>query len=49
MDGQMALSMDEQTLAPAMVWETVSAESQQAVTIELARLLAKLMEAERDE
>jgi len=49
MNGQLALSIEGQALAATIVWETLPAERQQEVTIQLARLLAKLVEAERDE
>ena len=37
------------TVAPAVVWETLPAETQQQVTLKLARLVARLLEAKRDE
>ena len=49
MPGQLALATSEQTLAPAAVWETLPPERQLEVTLRLARLLASLLEAERDE
>ena len=48
MSGQLALAVDEQTIAPAAVWETLSVASAR-VTVALARLLARMVEAERDE
>ena len=47
--GQLALAVDEQTLVAAAVWETLPPASQREVTVRLARLLARLVEAERDE
>jgi len=49
MSGQLALAMSEETMVAAAVWETLPAQCQQQVTVELARLLACLIEAERDE
>jgi hypothetical protein len=49
MAGQLALATDETTVAPAAVWETLPVRVQQAVTVKLARLLARLVEGERDE
>jgi hypothetical protein len=50
MSGQLALATGEQTLvAAAVVWETLPPERQLEVTVRLARMLARLMQAERDE
>jgi hypothetical protein len=49
MSGQLALATDGQTLVAAAVWETLPPECQLEVTLRLARLLARLVEAERDE
>jgi hypothetical protein len=49
MSGQLALAVSEETIAPAMVWEALSAQAQMRVARRLARLLAALVEAERDE
>jgi hypothetical protein len=49
MAGQLALSTDEKTIAAAAVWETLPPAVQQHVTLALARLLARLVEGERDE
>ena len=49
MSGQLALAVSEETLAAAAVWETLPPESQIEVTLRLARLLARPVEAERDE
>ena len=47
--GQLALAMSEETVVAAAVWETLPPERQQQVAVRLARLLARLVEAERDE
>jgi len=49
MSGQLALGIGEQTVAAAAVWETLSPQTQREVTLRLARLLAALVEAARDE
>ena len=49
MAGQLALALSEEMVAPAAVWETLPPEAQRQVTLKLARLLARLLEAERDE
>ncbi len=49
MSGQLALVTSEEMVAPAAVWETLPPERQQQVTLQLARLLARLVEGERDE
>jgi hypothetical protein len=49
MAGQLALSTDEKTIAAAAVWETLPRAVQQHVTLALARLLARLVDGERDE
>jgi hypothetical protein len=49
MSGQLALLLEEETLVAAAVWETLPAERRIEVTLRLARLLARLVEAERDE
>ena len=48
MSGQLALATSEEVVAAA-VWETLPPERQREVTLRLARLLAVLVEAERDE
>jgi hypothetical protein len=48
MSGQLALVMSE-TVVPAAVWETLPPASQQAIAVALARLVARLVEAARDE
>jgi hypothetical protein len=49
MSGQLAFAAGEEVLVPAAVWETLPPERQREVTLRLAWLLARLMEAERDE
>ncbi len=49
MVGQLALALREEMVMPAAVWETLPPEAQQQVTLKLARLLARLLEADRDE
>ena len=50
MSGQLALQVGvEDVVDPAMVWETLPIASQVQVTLRLARLLATLVEASRDE
>lgn len=49
MSGQLALAVGEKTMVAAAVWESLPPERQQEVTLQLARLLARLLEAERDE
>lgn len=48
MSGQLALVMSE-TVVAAAVWETLPPASQQAIAVRLARLVARLVEAARDE
>jgi hypothetical protein len=48
MSGQLALGLSE-VLVAAAVWESLPPDRQREVTIQLARLLARLMEAERDD
>ncbi len=47
--GQLALATDEQEVAPAAVWETLPPAVAEQVTLRLARLLARLLGAGRDE
>jgi hypothetical protein len=50
MSGQLALQVGAQErVAPAAVWEALPVELQIGVTLRLARLLAALVEAARDE
>ena len=48
MSGQLALGLGG-SLVAAAVWETLPPDSQREVTIRLAQLLARLVEAERGE
>lgn len=48
MSGQLALGLSE-VLVAAAVWETLPPVRQREITVQLAGLLARLMEAERDE
>jgi hypothetical protein len=47
--GQLALALAEETVVPAAVWETLPPERQLELAVRLARLLARLIEAARDE
>ena len=47
--GQLALVIEEQAVVPAAVWETLPLERQLQVAVRLARLLARIVEAGRDE
>ncbi len=49
MSGQLALATSEETVVAAAVWETLPPEVRIAVTLRLARVLARLVETERDE
>lgn len=49
MSGQLALVIEKEMVAPAAVWETLPPERQLQVAVRLARLLARLVEATRDE
>jgi hypothetical protein len=49
MPGQLALVIGEEMVVPAAVWETPPPERRLAVAVKLARLLARLVEAARDE
>ena len=49
MPGQLALVIETETVVPAAVWETLAPEHQLQVALRLARLLARLVEAARDE
>jgi hypothetical protein len=49
MSGQLALVIESEAVVPAAVWEGLPPERQVQVAIRLARLLARLMEAARDE
>jgi hypothetical protein len=49
MSGQLALAVETETVVAAAVWETLPPERQLQVALRLARLLARLTEAARDE
>jgi hypothetical protein len=49
MQGQLALMVEEESMVPAAVWETLPEEVQTRVTVMLARLLAAMIEQARDE
>ena len=49
MAGQLALVIEEEMVVPAAVWETLPPERQRQVAVRLARLLARLVEAARNE
>jgi len=49
MPGQLALVIEEESVVPAAVWETLPLERQLQVAVRLARLLARIVEAGRDE
>ncbi len=49
MSGQLALVIEEETVVAAALWETLTPELQRQVAVRLARLLACLVEAARDE
>jgi hypothetical protein len=47
--GQLALVIEKEMVVSAAVWETLPPERQLQVAVRLARLLARLVEAARDE
>jgi hypothetical protein len=49
MSGQLALAMSSEHVVAAAAWETLAPEVQRAIALSLARLVARLIEAERDE
>ena len=49
MPGQLALVIEEETVVAAAVWEALPLERRLQVALRLARLLARLVEAARDE
>lgn len=49
MSGQLALVVSEERVVAAAVWETLPVEVQRELTVRLARLVARVVEAERDE
>jgi hypothetical protein len=49
MSGQLELTLVDESLTPAAVWETLRTAARAKVTIMLARLLAAVIEEARDE
>ncbi len=49
MSGQLALASSEEKIVAAAVWETLPPQVQVEVAVRLARLLARIVEAGRDE
>jgi hypothetical protein len=49
MSGQLALVVETEAVVPAAVWEALPPERQLQLALRLARLLARLVEAARDE
>jgi len=49
LSGQLGLVIDEASVVPAAVWEALPPQRQLEVAVRLARLLARLLEAARDE
>jgi hypothetical protein len=49
MMGQLALAIEQESVVPAAVWETLPLRTRTAVTVMLARLLAAAIEGARDE
>jgi len=47
--GQLALVIETEMVVPVAVWETLPPERQLQLALGLARLLARLVEAARDE
>jgi hypothetical protein len=47
--GQLALVIESEAVVAAAVWEALPLERRLEVTLRLARLLARLVEAERDD
>lgn len=47
--GQLALVIETEAVVPAAVWESLPIGQRLEVTVRLARLLARLVESERDE
>ena len=47
--GQLALAVETEAVVAAAVWETLPPERQLQLALRLARLLARLVEAARDE
>jgi hypothetical protein len=49
MSGQLALAISDERVVAAATWETLPPLVQREVALALARLAARLIEAERDE
>ena len=49
MPGQLVLVIERDAVVPAAVWEVLPPERQLQVALRLARLLARIVEAARDE
>lgn len=49
MSGQLTLPLTEELVVPTAVWETLPPEVRTTVTVMLARLLAAMVQEERDE
>ena len=49
MSGRLALVIESEAVVAAAVWEALPAKRRLEVTLRLAQLLARLVEAERDE
>jgi hypothetical protein len=49
MSGQLALVISDERVVAAATWETLAPQAQREVALALARLAARLIEAERDE
>lgn len=49
MPGQLALVIESEAVVAPAVWETLAPERQLQIAVRLARLLARVMEAARDE
>lgn len=47
--GQLALTLDEESVVPAAVWDTLPLRARATMTVMLARLLAAAIEEARDE
>lgn len=47
--GQLALVIGDRQMAAAAIWETLPLEVQVQLTVMLARLMARMVEAQRDE
>jgi hypothetical protein len=47
--GQLPLVIGDRQMAAAAIWETLPLEAQAQLTVMLSRLMARMMEAKRDE